>query len=92
MDINTVNIQLNLNITQVNLILEGLGKLSIDRAEGLFNGIRQYSVQVLQQAEAAEQANKEPADADPHLQLVPAAYPEPANDPSAHPEVLPDTK
>jgi hypothetical protein len=48
-----VPIPVTLNFQQVNLLLEGLGKLPFERVEALYLGLRQVALQTLQQAESA---------------------------------------
>lgn len=50
---NEVVIPLGLTYSQVNLVLEGLGKLPMERVEGLYTGIRGQAVKSMQEAEAA---------------------------------------
>lgn len=48
-----VPIPLTLNLSQVNLVLEGLGKLPHERVDALVTGIRSEAVRTLQAAEKA---------------------------------------
>ena len=97
---NEISFQLTLKLDQINLILEGLGKLSIDRAEGLFNGIRQYTMNTLQQVEEKAKAEAEKKAQDeaiaatpPTVSLVRKLEPTCAPAPECpHPETDPDTK
>jgi hypothetical protein len=50
---DNVPIAVTLNFQQVNLLLEGLGKLPYERVEQLYTGLRTVAVQALQQAEQA---------------------------------------
>lgn len=51
-----VPITLTLNFPQVNLILQGLGKLPFDSVESLYVGIRNAAVATMQKAEADHKA------------------------------------
>lgn len=55
-----IAIPLTLNLAQVNLVLEGLGKLPHERVDALVTGIRSEAVRQLQAAEKAAQAAAEP--------------------------------
>ncbi len=56
MDPNQVQVSYVLNITQVELVLEGLAKLELGRVEVLRNNIRDHAVNTLREAEAALKA------------------------------------
>lgn len=49
----TVPINYTLNFQQVNLLLEGLGKLPYERVEQLYSAMRGAALQTLQDAEQA---------------------------------------
>lgn len=49
----TVLIPLTVDYQQMNLLLEGLGKLPFERVEGLYTGLRGHAARVMQQAEDA---------------------------------------
>mgnify|MGYP006385876993 CR=1 FL=1 len=48
-----VPITVTLNFSQINLILEGLGKLPFEKVESLYLGLRAHGLTTLQQAEEA---------------------------------------
>lgn len=50
-----VPISITFTLAQVNLVLEGLGKLAHERVEHLVTGIRSEAVRTLQAAEKAAQ-------------------------------------
>ena len=50
----TVPINYTLNFQQVNLLLEGLGKLTYERVEQLYGAMRGAALQTLQDAEQAQ--------------------------------------
>lgn len=51
-----VPIQYTLTFQQVNLVLEGLGKLPYDRVEALYTAVRSIALQTLHAAEQAHEA------------------------------------
>lgn len=53
---NTVSIPLTFNFQQINLILEGLGKLPLEKVESLYVGIRTASFNTMNNAEQAHRA------------------------------------
>lgn len=63
----SVPIQYTLNFQQVNLLLEGLGKLPHERVEQLYTAIRGAALQSLQ---AAEQAHNEAAEREAEAERV----------------------
>lgn len=69
----SVPINYTLNFQQVNLLLEGLGKLPYERVEQLYSAIRGAALQALQ---AAEQAYNEAAERDAEAERVRALPPE----------------
>ncbi len=50
----TVPINYTLNFQQVNLLLEGLGKMPYERVEQLYGAMRGAALQTLQDAEQAQ--------------------------------------
>lgn len=56
-----VPINYTLNFQQVNLLLEGLGKLPFEKVEQLYQGMRSVALQTLQAAEAAHKEAAEKA-------------------------------
>jgi hypothetical protein len=56
-----VPINYTLNFQQVNVLLEGLGKLPFEKVEQLYLGMRSVALQTLQGAEAAHKEAAEKA-------------------------------
>lgn len=46
-----VAIPITLNFQQINLILEGLGKLPFEKVESLYLGLRAHGIETIQKAE-----------------------------------------
>ena len=69
----SVPINYTLNFQQVNLLLEGLGKLPYERVEQLYNAMRSAALQTLQDA---EQAHNEAAEREAEAERVRALPPE----------------
>ena len=63
----SVPINYTLNFQQVNLLLEGLGKLPHERVEQLYNAMRSAALQTLQDA---EQAHNEVAEREAEAERV----------------------
>jgi len=63
----SVPINYTLNFQQVNLLLEGLGKLPYERVEQLYSAMRGAALQALQ---AAEQAYNEVAEREAEAERV----------------------
>ena len=68
-----VPINYTLNFQQVNLLLEGLGKLPHERVEQLYNAMRGAALQTLQEA---EQAHNEAAEREAEAGRIRALPPE----------------
>ena len=65
-DPQQVTITFNFRLNQIDLIIEGLGKLPIERAGDLYNGIKAGALQTLQAAEKQAQIdNQQPPPAVP---------------------------
>lgn len=71
----SVPINYTLNFQQVNLLLEGLGKLPHERVEQLYTAMRSVALQALQDA---EQAHNEAAAREAEAERVRDLPPEPA--------------
>ncbi len=69
----SVPINYTLNFQQVNLLLEGLGKLPHERVEQLYNAMRGAALQTLQDA---EQAYNEAAEREAEAERIRALPPE----------------
>ena len=69
----SVPINYTLNFQQVNLLLEGLGKLPHERVEQLYNAMRGAALQTLQDA---EQAHNEATDREAEAERIRALPPE----------------
>jgi len=70
----SVPINYTLNFQQVNLLLEGLGKLPHERVEQLYTAMRSVALQALQDAEQAHnEAAAREAEAERVRALPPAA-------------------
>lgn len=50
-----VPIQITMNYQQINLMLEGLGKLPFEKVETIYTALRSHAVTSIQQAEVAHQ-------------------------------------
>lgn len=57
-DPKTVEIKYALSYDQVNLILEGLGKLPFERVESLYTGIRLHAAETMRAAELSVQSKQ----------------------------------
>lgn len=69
----TVPINYTLNFQQVNLLLEGLGKLPYERVEQLYSAMRGAALQTLQDSEQAyNEAAEREAEAERVRNLPPA--------------------
>lgn len=69
----TVPINYTLNFQQVNLLLEGLGKLPYERVEQLYSAMRGAALRTLQDA---EQAHNDAAEREAEAERIRALPPE----------------
>ena len=76
----SVPINYTLNFQQVNLLLEGLGKLPHERVEQLYNAMRGAALQTLQDA---EQARNEAAEREAEAERIRSLPPEEATEAQA---------
>lgn len=53
---NTVPIPVTFNYQQINLILEALGKMPLEKVETIYNALRNVAVSTLQNAELSHRA------------------------------------
>lgn len=70
----SVPINYTLNFQQVNLLLEGLGKLPYERVEQLYSAMRGAALQTLQDAE--HRAHNEAAEREAEAERIRALPPE----------------